>query len=361
MFQKSNTYKSIDKLIILVLLFVHLTPLYTNDYFLTQDSPSHLYNGYVLKSILSSDNYLLSEYFTFQFSFSPNLVSTLLYTVFSFIFSQQITYVLIHIIIWVLLPFSVYYLLIFNRKENGFLTVFVFPFLYSFPFILGFDSFCLGLSLALLLYGAYMWFRDVVNEAEHQGHHTPVVQIHHRYGMTLFIASEVMFFVAWFWAYFDASLFPSEFVGNVWPPKNIETLDAWDLPLINTLILLLSGTTVTWSHHALLEDDRKSFIQGLILTVILGFSFTLLQIYEYSHAAFDFSGHIYGSVFYMATGFHGFHVLVGTIFLAVCLFRGKRGHFNKDHHFGFEAAAWYWHFVDVVWLFLFAAIYVWGS
>ena len=158
MFQKSNTYKSIDKLIILVLLFVHLTPLYTNDYFLTQDSPSHLYNGYVLKSILSSDNYLLSEYFTFQFSFSPNLVSTLLYTVFSFIFSQQITYVLIHIIIWVLLPFSVYYLLIFNRKENGFLTVFVFPFLYSFPFILGFDSFCLGLSLALLLYG--FWLRN---------------------------------------------------------------------------------------------------------------------------------------------------------------------------------------------------------
>jgi cytochrome c oxidase subunit 3 len=179
--------------------------------------------------------------------------------------------------------------------------------------------------------------------------------------MTLFIASEVMFFVAWFWAYFDASLFPNEFVGNVWPPKDIETFDPWDIPLINTLILLLSGTTVTWSHHALLEDDRKGFIQGLWLTVILGFCFTLLQIYEYQHASFSFSDHIYGSVFYMATGFHGFHVLVGTIFLAVCLFRGKRGHFNKDHHFGFEAAAWYWHFVDVVWLFLFAAIYIWGS
>ena len=214
---------------------------------------------------------------------------------------------------------------------------------------------------ALVIYGVFMWWRDVVEEAEHLGHHTAEVQIGHRYGMTLFIASEVMFFVAWFWAYFDASLFPSEFVGSVWPPKGIETLDAWDLPLINTLILLLSGTTVTWSHHALIEGDRKGFIQGLILTVILGFSFTLLQIYEYSHAAFDFSGHIYGSVFYMATGFHGFHVLIGTIFLAVCLLRGKRGHFNKDHHFGFEAAAWYWHFVDVVWLFLFAAIYVWGS
>ena len=126
-------------------------------------------------------------------------------------------------------------------------------------------------------------------------------------------------------------------------------------------ILLLSGTTVTWSHHALLEDDRKSFIQGLTLTVILGFCFTLLQAYEYHHATFTFSDHIYGSVFYMATGFHGFHVIVGTIFLAVCLWRGRLGHFNKDHHFGFEAAAWYWHFVDVVWLFLFAAIYIWGS
>ena len=133
------------------------------------------------------------------------------------------------------------------------------------------------LGLALLLYGTYMWFRDVVIEAEHQGHHTPVVQIHHRYGMTLFIASEVMFFVAWFWAYFDASLFPSLAIGGTWPPKDIVTFDPWDIPLINTLILLLSGTTVTWSHHALLEGDRKSFIQGLVLTVILGFSFSLLQ------------------------------------------------------------------------------------
>ena len=186
------------------------------------------------------------------------------------------------------------------------------------------------LGLALLLYGTYMWFRDVVIEAEHQGHHTPVVQIHHRYGMTLFIASEVMFFVAWFWAYFDASLFPSLAIGGTWPPKDIVTFDPWDIPLINTLILLLSGTTVTWSHHALLEGDRKSFIQGLVLTVILGFSFSLLQVYEYQHATFDFAGNIYGSVFYMATGFHGFHVIIGTIFLAVCLMRARKGHFTKN-------------------------------
>jgi cytochrome c oxidase subunit 3 len=189
-------------------------------------------------------------------------------------------------------------------------------------------------GFALVIYGAFMWWRDVIEEAEHQGHHTAVVQIGHRYGMTLFIASEVMFFVAWFWAYFNASLFPSEAIGGTWPPPDIKTFDPWDIPLINTLILLLSGTTVTWAHHAMLENDRKGLVNGLILTVFLGFIFSCFQ---------------------------AFHVIVGTIFLAVCLFRSMKGHSNSEHHFGFEAAAWYWHFVDVVWLFLFAAIYIWGS
>ena len=212
-----------------------------------------------------------------------------------------------------------------------------------------------------LLTVMFLWWRDVVKEAEFQGHHTPIVQIGHRYGMVLFIASEVMFFVAWFWAYFNASLFPTEAVGSTWPPPDIVTFDPWDIPLINTLILLLSGTTVTWAHHAMLENDRKALVNGLILTVFLGFIFTCFQAYEYHHAAFTIDGNIYGSTFYMATGFHGFHVIVGTIFLAVCLFRSMKGHSNSEHHFGFEAAAWYWHFVDVVWLFLFAAIYIWGS
>ena len=135
------------------------------------------------------------------------------------------------------------------------------------------------LGFALLFYGVYMWFRDVVIESVDHNHHTPVVKIHLRYGMTLFIASEVMFFVAWFWAYFNASLFPSDLIGSVWPPKDIVTFDPWDIPLINTLILLLSGTTVTWAHHALEEGDRESFVQGLAMTVVLGFSFSLLQIY----------------------------------------------------------------------------------
>jgi cytochrome c oxidase subunit 3 len=226
-----------------------------------------------------------------------------------------------------------------------------------------------------IVYVMIAWWRDVINEAEHQGHHTKVVQLHLRYGMILFIASEVMFFVAWFWAYFDAALLAGDeqqymrdqLLGGHWPPVPTEdgrfksTFDPWHLPLLNTLILLTSGTTVTWAHHALLENDRKGLIQGLWLTVILGVAFTCVQAYEYTHAAFTYGGHIYGSTFFMATGFHGAHVIIGTIFLTVCLFRAYLGHFKPDHHFGFEAAAWYWHFVDVVWLFLFVFIYVWGA
>ena len=223
-------------------------------------------------------------------------------------------------------------------------------------------------GLAGVLYSMVVWWRDVLREAN-QGDHTPVVQLHHRYGMILFIASEVMFFVVWFWAYFDASLYPGEAIqasraaltGGTWPPQGIETFDPWHLPLINTLVLLTSGTTVTWAHHALQHGDRQGLKWGLILTVALGALFTVFQVYEYQHAAFGFSGHIYGSTFYMATGFHGFHVLVGTIFLLVCLMRAMAGQFTPQQHFGFEAAAWYWHFVDVVWLFLFVVIYIIGS
>ena len=223
----------------------------------------------------------------------------------------------------------------------------------------------LGIGIIGVLYTMFAWWVDVTREAEHQGHHTRVVQIHHRYGMIMFIASEVMFFVAWFWAYFDVALFANEaiqyqrkeFTGGVWPPKGIETFDPWHLPLLNTLILLTSGTTVTWAHHALLHDDRKGLKQALWLTVILGVLFTICQVYEYSHAAFSFSGHVYGSTFYMATGFHGAHVVIGTIFLAVCLYRAYLNHFTPKQHLGFEFAAWYWHFVDVVWLGLYFLVY----
>ncbi len=221
-----------------------------------------------------------------------------------------------------------------------------------------FGGLAMSIGLLLILFTMYMWWRDVIREAEHQGHHTPIVQLGMRYGMILFIASEVMFFVAFFWAFFDASLYPDT---GIWPPAEVEPFDAFDIPLINTMVLLLSGCTVTWAHAALLQDDRRNLVIGLGLTIVLGAVFTALQAYEYVHAAFGFTDGIYSSTFYMATGFHGFHVLVGTCFLIVCWFRARAGHFKPDHHFGFEAAAWYWHFVDVVWLFLFVCIYWWGG
>ena len=207
----------------------------------------------------------------------------------------------------------------------------------------------------------FFWFRDVIQEATIEGHHSAPVQIGMRYGMALFIASEVMFFAAWFWAFFNASLFPTAAIEGVWPPPGIVPFDPWELPFLNTLILLTSGVTVTWAHHALREGKCDQMLQGLALTIGLGISFTLVQAYEYSHSAFGFRDGIYSTTFYMATGFHGLHVIIGTIFLIVCFFRARAGHFKPDHHFGFEAAAWYWHFVDVVWLFLFTCIYWWGS
>ena len=222
----------------------------------------------------------------------------------------------------------------------------------------------LGLGVAGLIATFFSWFSNIVREAQ-SGDHTPVVQLHLRYGMILFIASEVMFFVGWFWSWFDFALFPNaltEVVGGQFPPKAIEAvMDPFDLPLLNTLILLCSGTTVTWAHHSLIHGDREGLKKGLWLTVILGVLFTSIQAYEYAHAPFPFGENTYGSAFYMATGFHGFHVLVGTIFLLVCLVRTYKGHFTPQQHFGFEAAAWYWHFVDVVWLFLFNVVYIWGG
>lgn len=238
------------------------------------------------------------------------------------------------------------------------------------------------MGLTALIWTLFGWWADVVKESQ-AGDHTPVVQIGLRYGMVLFIASEVMFFVAWFWSFFEGTLFYDARAGGTFdaaywtslaewgtfpPPQvdaagdvvgRVETFDPFHLPLMNTLVLLLSGTTVTWAHHALQKGDRIGARNGLIATVLLGIFFSFLQALEYSHAAFSIDGSLYGSAFFLATGFHGAHVIIGTIFLAVCLFRLMAGHFTPQKHFGFEAAAWYWHFVDVVWLFLFAFVYVW--
>ena len=226
-------------------------------------------------------------------------------------------------------------------------------------------------GLLIIFYTMFVWWRDVVLESR-AGDHTPVVRIGLRLGFIMFIMSEVMFFSAWFWAFFKFALFPMPEVDvstvptsvgpvGVFGPAEGHMFDPWDLPLINTLILLLSGCTVTWAHHDLIENKRSGLIWGLMATVFLGAAFTIFQAYEYSHATFPFSGDEYGAVFFMATGFHGFHVIIGTIFLAVCLLRARAGDFTPQQHVGFEAAAWYWHFVDVVWLFLFACVYIWAN
>jgi cytochrome c oxidase subunit 3 len=217
------------------------------------------------------------------------------------------------------------------------------------------------IGFATVIYTMYCWWSDVIAESR-IGDHTPVVQIGLRYGMIMFIISEVMFFSAWFWSFFKNALYPMAAIDHTWPPPGVETFDPWHLPLINTLILLCSGCAATWAHHALVhENDRDQMRWGLWLAIALGVLFTMFQIYEYSHAHFSFAGNVYGANFFMATGFHGFHVIIGTIFLAVCLYRVYAGDFTPTQHVGFEAAAWYWHFVDVVWLFLFAAVYIWGG
>ncbi len=217
------------------------------------------------------------------------------------------------------------------------------------------------IGTALLSVCLMGWWRDVIKEAVIEKAYTLEVQKGLRYGVILFILTEVMFFFAFFWSFFDASLFPSESIGGEWPPKNVQTLDPFKLPYLNTLILLLSATSLTWSHESLRRGNHKETMEGLLVTIILGVFFSIIQAIEYYHATFPFKGNIYSANFYLLTGFHGVHVIVGTLFLSVCLWRAYRKHFTPTHHIGYEAAAWYWHFVDVVWLFLFVFIYWWGA
>ncbi len=212
----------------------------------------------------------------------------------------------------------------------------------------------------VILITIFQWWRDIVREGTYQGFHTYQVGVGLRWGIILFIVSEVCFFFAFFWAYFHSSLAPRMELGCCWPPTGVEPLNPFSVPLLNTAVLLASGVTVTWAHHSLIEGDRMGGIQGLSLTVLLGVYFTVLQAGEYYEAPFTLADGAYGSTFFVATGFHGLHVLIGTSFLLVCLFRLYFYHFSIGHHFGFEAAAWYWHFVDVVWLFLYLSIYWWG-
>jgi cytochrome c oxidase subunit III len=227
------------------------------------------------------------------------------------------------------------------------------------------DYIVISIGGAIVLVTAFFWWRDVIRESRTPGLHSPVVRLGLRYGMMFFITSEVMFFVAFFWSFFNFALFPENIAGlahPIWPPPGIHTPDPWHFAILMTMILLLSGCTITWAHHSLIENDHKGLLTGLGLTVVLGVAFTATQLWEYTHSPFKFyGGGVYPSVFFLATGFHGFHVIVGTSFLLVCWFRARAGQFTPQRHFGFEAAAWYWHFVDVVWLFLFTCIYWYGA
>nr|YP_009483987.1 cytochrome c oxidase subunit III [Pomacea bridgesi]YP_009563677.1 cytochrome c oxidase subunit III [Pomacea diffusa]ART65950.1 cytochrome c oxidase subunit III [Pomacea bridgesi]QAX27147.1 cytochrome c oxidase subunit III [Pomacea diffusa] len=225
----------------------------------------------------------------------------------------------------------------------------------------GYSILTLGLGLLLIGFTMFQWWRDVIREGTFQGFHTMQVSKGLRWGMILFITSEVCFFFAFFWAFFHSSLAPSTDLGSCWPPLGICALNPFEVPLLNTGVLLASGVTVTWAHHALMEGGLKEALQSLLATVILGVYFTFLQAGEYFEASFSIADSVYGSTFFVATGFHGLHVLIGTSFLLVCLMRVWLQHFSVGHHFGFEAAAWYWHFVDVVWLFLYLSIYWWGA
>ncbi len=222
-------------------------------------------------------------------------------------------------------------------------------------------SYCLLFGLLIIVVSAAQWWRDVIREATFIGYHNSYVQKVIRLGIVLFIVSEVCFFFGFFWAFFHSRLAPRVELGCVWPPKNIQPLNPFSVPLLNTAVLLASGVSVTWAHRALNEGSHWDAILSLSLTILLGAYFTILQLNEYSDAPFTISDRVYGSTFFVITGFHGAHVIIGTTFLLVCLYRLNNHHFSTTRHFGFEAAAWYWHFVDVVWIFLYLSLYTWGS
>jgi len=216
-------------------------------------------------------------------------------------------------------------------------------------------------GILILIFTTLQWWRDITREGTYQGFHTLNVRTGLRWGIILFIISEVFFFISFFWAFFHSSLSPTFDLGSHWPPTGIISFNPFQIPLLNTAILLASGISVTWAHHSLIENNFSQSKKALLITIILGIYFRMLQAFEYLESPFSISDSVYGSTFFVATGFHGLHVLIGTTFLSVCFSRHLEFHFSSLHHFGFEAAAWYWHFVDVVWLFLYVSIYWWGN
>nr|QTF76078.1 cytochrome c oxidase subunit 3 [Franklinothrips vespiformis] len=223
------------------------------------------------------------------------------------------------------------------------------------------ETFNLFVSILSLMLIKFQWWRDITREGLIKGDHTSEVMKGLQIGMVLFITSEVFFFLSFFWAFFHAALSPDIFIGAMWPCKGIETFSPLSIPLLNTIILLSSGVLVTWCHHLFQYGNMKNAQISLLLTCILGVYFVIMQWVEYKEASFTISDSIYGTTFFLSTGFHGLHVIIGTLFLIICLIRLFKKEFSSNHFVGFEAAAWYWHFVDVVWLFLYLFIYWWSS
>nr|YP_010582875.1 cytochrome c oxidase subunit III [Uzeldikra longiprocessa]UGN61295.1 cytochrome c oxidase subunit III [Uzeldikra longiprocessa] len=224
---------------------------------------------------------------------------------------------------------------------------------------LNFNLMIIGIMITIMT--SIQWWRDVIRESTFQGLHTIKVISSMKMGMILFILSEVLFFTSFFWSYFHSSIAPSMEIGMMWPPKGIIPFNPINIPMLNTMILLSSGVTITWTHNSLIMKNYNQMIQSMIMTIMLGLYFSLLQLYEYIESPFCISDSVYGATFFMATGFHGLHVIIGTIFILVSSMRIMKLHFSSEHHVGFEASAWYWHFVDVVWLFLYISIYWWGN
>lgn len=215
-------------------------------------------------------------------------------------------------------------------------------------------------SFLNLIVAMSLWFKDITGEATFLGNHTNAVQRGLNLGFGLFVVSEALFFLAIFWAFFHSSLSPNIELGANWPPLGIIGINPFELPFLNTVLLLSSGVTVTYSHHSLILGNRKGALYGLVFTVLLAILFTVLQGVEYSVSSFTISDSVFGSCFYFGTGFHGLHVIIGTIFLGIGLFRILSYHVTDHHHLGLESGILYWHFVDVVWLFLYISVYYWA-
>nr|UZT67516.1 cytochrome c oxidase subunit 3 [Figites sp. ZJUH 20220009] len=216
------------------------------------------------------------------------------------------------------------------------------------------------LGIICIIMCMIQWWRDVIREGTFQGLHTYLVVISLKLGMLLFIVSELLFFFSFFWSYFHSALSPNIEIGSLWPPKNILQFNPYQIPLLNTIILLSSGVTITWAHHSILESDKLSGVIGMLLTVMLGLVFSLIQMIEYYEATFCMSDSVFGSLFFMTTGFHGLHVIIGTLFLIIMLIRLFFNHLSEFHHVGFETSSWYWHFVDVIWIIVYSMIYWWN-